>query len=221
MNTPPLNTLDSVRQRRTLKVIAEQPLPAKSFDEDFIHTLIESAYYAPQHYPCSPNHQSNMASPLPWRFYVLSASTCRTLAAKLIEHDIAAGKIIGMLNSADYLIQATWCPLPSNNQAELFSGNLVNMEHIAAAGAAIQNLLLTATALGHENYWSSGGVLRNAPVSEWLGISNAEILLGSLFIFPNEKIRSQHSDKLTAIPSKRRESRGNISDSYRIVTVSR
>lgn len=216
--TKTLNTLESIRQRRTLKVISEQPLPAKPLDKVFVHTLIESAYFAPYHYPCQPAYQNDLPSPLPWRFYVLSSRTCRILAAKLQEQSVSAGKIIGMLNSADYLIQSTWCPLIDNNTEGdgLFSGNLINMEHIAASGAAIQNLLLTATALGYENYWSSGGVLRDEYISRLLGINEQEILLGSLFIFSSA---TEDESQIDFFTGKRRDKRGEIGNAYQIIEL--
>lgn len=213
------DTLDSIRTRRTLKVLSKTPLAVKPRDENFIKTLIESAYYAPQHYPCFAGHQQHLSSPLPWRFYVLDSATCRQLAQKLADLP-DAGKMPGMLNTADYLIQTTWCPLPmaqATTPGLLFDGNLVNMEHIAAAGAAAQNLLLTATALGRENYWGSGGPLREAFAYEWLGIPTAEILIGSLFIFPSES--EVADDSVMFKTSERRNQRGALEDSYRFVAL--
>lgn len=217
--TQPLDTLTAIRTRRTVKVLSETPLPTFPADETLIETLLESAYWAPQHYPCFALHQQHLPSPLPWRFYVLDSQTCRDLAARFIADDVKVGKINDMLNSADYLIQATWCPLPKgdNSPSEmLFDGNVVNMEHIAAASAAAQNLLLAATALGHENYWSSGGALREPFAFELMGIPTAEILLGSLFIFPSEHTTPT---EVQYLPSKRRDQRGALSDSYRWVTL--
>ncbi len=161
----PLDTLQSIRTRRTLQVFSEKPLPTKPCDHELIATLIESAYYAPYHYPCSAEHQEHSLSSLPWRFYVLDSEQCRRLAKYLQENQLAMSKLINMLNSADYLIQATWCPTSNTNKVrqtddEHFEDSIINMEHLAASGAAIQNLLLTATALGHENYWGSGAALR-------------------------------------------------------------
>ncbi len=224
-----LNTLDSIRQRRTIKALSDTPLPTTACDKAFIHTLIESAYYAPQHYPCYARHQQHLPSPLPWRFYVLDSTTCRQLAHKIPQLTDAVGKVPAMLNSADYLLMATWCPLPrqsndkqsadtqSNHDDLLYDGNAVNMEHIAAAGAAIQNLLLTATALGHENYWGSGGPLREAFTFDLLGIPDTEILLGSLFIFPSED--NPQAKTTTFVTSKRRDQRGALADSYRFVSI--
>lgn len=214
----PLDTLQSIRQRRTVKVVSDTPLPTKPCDEHLIETLLESAYYAPFHYPCSAPHQQHLPSVLPWRFYVLDSTACRQLARTLVEEEIAVGKIVGMLNSADYLIQATWCPQSAKptHEESLFDGDLVNMEHLAAAGAAIQNVLISATALGHENYWSSGGPLRNSLVFKKMAIPVEEILLGALFIFPSE---NETDESVAYLPSKRRDKRGSLGDSYRFVNL--
>lgn len=214
----PLDTLQSIRSRRTLKVLSNQPLATKPCDHQLINTLIESAYYAPYHYPCTAEHQTQLSSALPWRFYVLDSGQCRQLARYLQRHDLAVGKLIQMLNSADYLIQATWCPTPNKKPDNShFEDSLINMEHLAGAGAAIQNLLLTATALGHENYWGSGGSLREDFAFDLLGIPKQEILLGSLFIFPNENEVPSHVQLST---SKRRDRRGSLDSNYRLVTFS-
>lgn len=213
--TQPLDTLTSIRKRRTIKVLSEKPLTTKPADKAFIETLLESAYWAPFHYPAHSDHRAELSSELPFRFYVLDSQTCRQLAEKLDDLDIEAGKLLGMLNTADYLIQATWTPQPHDGDT-LFEPNLTNMEHLAAAGAGIQNLLLSATALGRENYWGSGGPLREAFAFELLNMPTEEILLGSLFIFPDEDDVRYDADVKT---SPRRDSRGELTDCYRWVSL--
>ena len=44
-------------------------------------------------------------------------------------------------------------------------------------------MLLTATSLGYENYWSSGGSLREDHFKGLLGIPLDENILSSLFLF--------------------------------------
>lgn len=216
LDSPPLDTLQSIRVRRTLKALSDQPLPAVPADKAFVETLLESAHWAPYHYPCHRDHQAHLPAELPWRFYVLDSQTCRDLSAKLDEMGVDAGKLSGMLNCADYLIQATWCPQPAEHLADgqVFDASLTNMEHIAAAGAAIQNLLLTATALARENYWGSGGVLRQDLAFDLLGIPRAEILLGSLYIFP-----AQETEGIDCFTGSRRDKRGALADAYRWVTL--
>jgi len=61
------------------------------------------------------------------------------------------------------------------------------MEHIAAGSAAIQNVLLGATSRGKRNYWSTGGaLLRSSGLRKKLNIPMDEILLGAIFIYPQE-----------------------------------
>ncbi len=100
-----------------------------------------------------------------------------------------------MLAAASHLIIATWLPNPANSASkaesstlahEVFEPTIDNVEHIAAASAAIQTLLLAATAAGISNYWSSGGVLRTPELFSKLGIPDNQRLLGAIFLFPAE-----------------------------------
>lgn len=219
-NQPIKNTLDSIKHRRTIKVLSEQPLPNKPPQQDLVETLITSAYYAPFHYPASAEHRSKMTALLPYRFYVLDSQNCRLLAEKLPQLSDKTGKIPAMLNTADYLIYTTWCPVLSDKKTaddSLFVADLVNMEHIAAAGAAIQNLLLTATALGYENYWSSGGPLRESFAYDLLSIPEKEILLGAIFIFPN--LDELENTQTTHHFSKKRHQRGELGQLYRTIKL--
>ncbi len=215
-----LNTLESIRARRTMKAFSDSPLPATPADRDFIETLIESAYWAPFHYNAHADHKDGLSSDLPYRFYVLDSQACRALAKRLIDAGLdvskpEVSKPLSMLHTADYLIQTTWTPHPCEGEA-LFEPSLTNMEHIAAAGAGIQNLLLAATALGRENYWGSGGVLRQAQAFDWLQIPQTEILLGALFIFPDP---NKLPNNVTFETSPKRQKRGALTDCYRWVSL--
>jgi nitroreductase len=105
----------------------------------------------------------------------------------------AAGKIPAMLATSHALILATWLPSSATTDrsgemsqvdTEYFDPSLVNVEHIAAASAAVQSLLLAATAAGIESYWSSGGVLRQPELFSQLSIPGNQRLLGAVFLFP-------------------------------------
>ncbi len=195
----------SIRERRTLKVLAPEDLPITDIRE-VVTELIGLGGQAPFHRACEDQHRQGTGLPgiEPWRFYALDAASCRRLKTQLSGAEV--GKIPAMLAAADALVLATW--LPNQGMAEPgdqepgYAATLSNMEHIAAAGAAIQNLLIAATARGLSTYWSSGGVLRQAPVFELLRIPRAEILLGALFIFPAEHPGAE------AVTSKLREKRG-------------
>ena len=124
---------------------------------------------------------------------MLEAKACRKALAFIQEQGIKAGKIADMLGAADTLFLATWLPEPGEEaNADLeeeplpFEGNIKNMEHIAACSAAIQNVLIGATARDIPNYWSSGGQLRNAALRHYLGVPMQEVMMGAVFLFPKD-----------------------------------
>ncbi|MEM9354008.1 MAG: nitroreductase family protein [Planctomycetota bacterium] len=188
--------LDSLRQviqdRRTLKVLADPESPWEAPDpavRDRLAELLQAASHAPFHYPADQSHRTEpLTSPVPWRFHVLDGEACRRLLERLLSEDIESGKIANMLAAADALVLATWLPDPQEPALAFqeFAPTLRNMEHIAAASAAVQNLLLLATAVGSNNYWSSGGVLRSERVYDWAGIDPKQIMLGAVFLFPQD-----------------------------------
>ena len=184
-----MHTDDAIRSRKTVKILASQDLPVGDHRQ-FVDELLSLAGHAPFHRACEDHHRqsSSLNGIEPWRFYALDAVACRKLRTQIPLEN--AGKIPAMLAAADALIMATWLPntaqVPDMDGEPGFAATINNMEHIAAASAAIQNLLLAATARGVSNYWSSGGVLRSAEAFSLLGIPRSQILLGALFLFPKE-----------------------------------
>jgi nitroreductase len=176
-----------IRERRTSKVLADEPLPAADAREA-VEALVATAGWAPFHRVAARVHQESgaLTSIVPWRFYLLDAAGCRALRQALLERGDKS-KVPRMLAAATALVQATWLPNPPKGPVTgLFEATEENMEHVAAAGAAVQNLLLAATARGIPNYWASGGALRGPEAFRWMGIPAGEILLGSIFLFPTE-----------------------------------
>ena len=56
------------------------------------------------------------------------------------------------------------------------------LEEIAAASAAIQNILLGATALGIASYWSSGGMTHSHALKEHLHLAADDIIMGLIYL---------------------------------------
>jgi len=191
-----LTTDAAIRERKTCKLLSDRDLTVSDRAET-LQQLIELAGMAPFHRPCDECHRqpegldgpNGLDGIEPWRFYIVEAAFCRSLKQHLPEEN--AGKIPAMLAAADALILATWLPNPQPGhtysvEESSFAPTLANMEHIAATSAAVQNLLLAATARGIANYWSSGGVLRSEQAYTRLGIPLNQILLGAIFLFPGE-----------------------------------
>lgn len=216
-----MNTIESIQNRKTLKlrVDPENPLPITK-GEDFktvMEELVTLAGKAPFHYQSAQHHRLHKISGAePWRFHALDTKACRRLldAFNRDEPMKASDGIKQMLAAADGLILGTWLPEKSRSKSRKFYPNVKNMEHIAAAGAAIQNILLAATDIGITNYWSSGGSIRKAKVMDYLGIPKEEILLGAIFLFPDE-----YPESVQTKTGKNREVKGSLKDFFEWVEL--
>lgn len=150
----------------------------------------------------------------PWRVYLLDAASCRTLIGSIrdeaedrsdpIWRDAPGSKIPRMLAAAGALALLCWLPdppdvasgssSPTRDPAMQESTDIAarreaerekrNREHLAAAAAYGQSLLIAATARGLASYWSSGGVLATERALNLCGIPAGQPLLGALFFFP-------------------------------------
>lgn len=208
---------DILTSRVTSKVLADpqNPLSAKGLERSEIDNWLASAGQAPFHHQAERAHKNDLSSPVPWRMYKFHAASCRELLTYLSENT-DAGKICDMLAACDAMVLATWTPdTPSGELSDdtLFEGTERNMEHVAAASSAIQNLLLLATEAGWRTYWSTGGVLRTPLTFDRYGISNSEILLGAIFIYPQDVGDAEiRKGKLC-------DARGQVSDWSRWVNI--
>jgi len=201
-----------IGERRTAKRLSDPALRSAERDDVWteahhgtLASMIENAGAAPFHRRAHETHRQGATdSPVPWRFHVIERADCRRLV-DLLEHRAEAypdsewsrawqSKISAMLSGCGALVQATWLPDPERNDGGAGGSDgggetvftLANVEHVAAASAAVQNLLLLATAHGWHSYWSSGGILRNEALFNILGIGTEERLLGSIFLAPPE-----------------------------------
>jgi len=191
----------AARQRKTVKLLGDPaaPLSSTGLDRSTVEELVAAAGWAPFHRPAFCAREQGERTVEPWRFTMLDAAGCRALLPRLSEIPKPPGKISNMLAVADALLLVTWLPEPSDTGG--WEASAFNMEHIAAGSAAIQTLLLAATARGIANYWSSGGALGTPEAFEILGIDRTDVLLGAVFLFPDTP------DTAEAVPGKMRDKR--------------
>ncbi len=205
-----------IRSRQTSKVLGDidQPLEPTGLEREEIDAWLAAAGNAPFHYQAERLHREKLTSQVPWRMYKLDANACRELLSELKISAPEAGKILNMLAACDALVLATWTPDQCDDDQFMFEGTERNMEHIAAASAAVQNLILMATGAGYRTYWSSGGVLRTPVVFERFDIPLCEILLGAIFIYPDDVGSSEIKE------GKLKDARGELKDWSRWVSPS-
>lgn len=197
-----------MRKRQTSKVLGDidQPLAPTGLAREEIDQWLKAAGNAPFHYQAERIHRENLTSQVPWRMYKLDANACRDLLSELKQTAPEAGKILNMLAACDALILATWTPDVCEDDDVIFEGTERNMEHIAAASAAVQNLMLLATDAGYRTYWSSGGILRTGDIFKRFDIPLCEILLGAIFVYPENVGASEIKD------GKLKDARGDVTD---------
>ncbi len=185
-----------IRERKTAKVLAdpytcpELTAEQSSTVRAALSDIVEVAGWAPFHKMVDAQHtQGQMTSPVPWRFYVLEKPACCTLLAHIrvqaeqhpdsVWSRAMQKKVSKLLAGSSALIQVTW--LPDAQQVADGEPTLRTVEHIAAASAAVQNLMLAAEARGLATYWSSAGILRHKTVLNMLHIPLDQRVLGSIF----------------------------------------
>lgn len=166
--------------RRTLRVESEEPASySDGLSREVIEEMLTVAGYAPFH------HEAPSGAPEPWRCHVFDAKGCRWLRERALDAGVG-GRIPGLLAAASSLILVTWTPEGEASPVPGlgFEVSLKNVEHIAAASAMIQNLLLAATVRNVHTYWSSGGWLSWPSGMETAGVPEGELLLGAVFVAP-------------------------------------
>lgn len=142
--------------------------------DDTIKELLELAHWAPTHGRTEP-----------WSFFVYSGEGKARLGkdhAQLYWDNTAEDKrmqgtydkLAGNTALASHVIIAVM-KRGSNDKIPMY-------EEMAAASAAIQNILLGATALGIASFWSTGGMTHKQALKEYLNLGAEDIVLGILYL---------------------------------------
>jgi nitroreductase len=183
----------------------------RSVGDALVEQAIGDAGWAPFHYD---RQVGGVAEP--WRATVLPQSVCRELGARLAEWcpDLKPGnKMPAMLSACGCVVLVTWLPQTSADISDVAKLSDVNFEHVAAAAAFVQNLLLLLEARDLRTYWGSGGMFCDRSIMSRLGISDLEKLLAAVYI----EYPATHGLSLERIPGGNRTRRQPASQWSRIV----
>ncbi|HJS91727.1 MAG TPA: nitroreductase [Steroidobacteraceae bacterium] len=162
-----MQAIDALLTRRSAKTLTD-PAP----DGGALELLLESAARAPDHGRLRP-----------WRFIVIRGAARERLgelmAAQLLRAQPAASaeslqrERHKALRAPLILVVAAVC----NTSAKIPA-----IEQILSAGAAAQNVMLAASALGFGAMWKTGGAAYDDEVKRALGLEAKDTIVGFLYL---------------------------------------
>lgn len=162
-----MDVIEAIHKRHSEAKVKPDPLPRK-----LIEKLLDAAVQAPNHYKVRP-----------WRFVVLTGEGRNRLGEVMAasQHERhpefppeAWDKCRALPLRAPVMI-AVGVDKPSE-------AKVLEIENVAAAAAAIENLLLAAQAMGLGAKWRTGEWARDTMVKEFLGFEPDQHIIGFIYI---------------------------------------
>ena len=173
---PTMDVIHAIETRRSIGRVKQDPVP-----RDLIERILESAVHAPNHRITEP-----------WRFHVFTGKGRGELArvraeiarlqaeAEGEDEEMAAGRISRERKKAFRapVVVAVIC--------ESGRDEVETLENYAACAAAVQNMLLTAHALGLGAMWRTGPVAYHDHMREFLDLEEGDKVVAHLYLgFPD------------------------------------
>ncbi|MBS4210416.1 nitroreductase [Bacillus sp. FJAT-50079] len=169
-----------IKTRRSIPLVKDETVPV-----ELIEQIIEAGTYAPNHFRTEP-----------WRFFVLRGKGREKLGEVFGNITRAELEDIHSDTSKAKIERSEKNPLrapvviavgvePSDRK------NVILKEEYAAVSSCVQNMLLTAHALGLGAMWRTGAICYHPQVSEFFGLSNNGEIIGFLYLgYPNTEPKS-------------------------------
>ena len=202
-NTPPVDPLSLrlaaanalIRRRRTIKPV---DMSEKLIESTHLAAILENGNWAPSH---------GMTEP--WRFFVFSgegrqrlADFCQSLYRKITPEEEVRPEKYEKLGSQPLLAPVVIAVGMKRQEIE----KIPEIEEIEAVACAVQNMHLTASALGMAAFWSSPPISYSDEMREWLGLEDPrDKCLGFFYLgwpakeeWP-ESTRGDITDKVTMV----------------------
>jgi nitroreductase len=168
-NVEEINAL--IRNRRS--VFPKQFDGEKKIDDAIVKEILENATWAPNH-----GHTE------PWKFVVFTGEGLQKLAS------FQAG--LYKKEAGENFKEATYNTLSTNPMKASHvialcmkrdpNKKFPEVEEIAAAACAVQNIYLSVTAYGLGGYWTTGGVTYKESAKEFFGLESDDKLLGFFYL---------------------------------------
>jgi nitroreductase len=167
-----LELVEAIQSRRSVGRVKQDPVP-----EELIERILESAVHAPNHKITEP-----------WSFHVFTgkgrgelararAETARLQAESEGEYEeMAAGRISRERKKA-FRAPVVIAVISAAGRDEVET-----LENYAACAAAVQNMQLTAHALGLASMWRTGAMAYHHHMREFFGLGEGDTIVAYLYI---------------------------------------
>jgi len=165
-----MDIFEAIKSRRSMGLVSDEPV-----SKEFIDQILEAGTWAPSHYRTEP-----------WKFFVLTGDSRHRLGETLAQIEAQKMEDPSSESNQKKLMKIQEKPFrapliiavavePSDNPRAL-----IQEEH-GAVYAAIQNMLLTAHALGLGGYWRTGKPAYDPAMKKLFKLSDRGEILGFLY----------------------------------------
>ncbi len=159
-----------INSRRT---VSRAKMNGNAVPDELINKLLQLGNMAPNH-----------GRTQPWQFFVYTGDALaqfgKTHGALYWKHtdpekrmEATVGKLESGAGNASHLVIAV--------MKRGANPRIPVIEEIAAASAAVQNILIGATAAGIATFWSTGGMTHSPALKSHLGLGDEDIVMGLLY----------------------------------------
>ena len=167
-----MDVIEAIETRQSIGRVKQDPVP-----RELLERILESAVHAPNHRLTEP-----------WRFHVFVGKGRGELARARAEiarlqagaegedEELAAGRISRERK------KAFRAPVVIAVICESGRDEVETLENYAACAAAVQNMLLTAHALGRGAMWRTGAVAYHDHMREFFGLEEGDTVVAHLYI---------------------------------------
>ena len=162
-----MDALEALITRASPRGLAE-PAP----DDAALERMLAAAMAAPDHGRLRP-----------WRFIAVRGAARHELGEVLAEALRAREPAVPEILVAKEREKPLRAPLVLVAAAKLIAGHKIpTVEQVIAAGAAAQNLMVAAHALGYGGFWRTGAPAYDARVKSALGLAETDHILAFLYL---------------------------------------
>lgn len=162
-----MNAIEALQERVSIGVLGT-PGPS----EEDIHTLLKAAVRAPDHGILRP-----------WRFVILQGEQLHQLGEVFLQAALQDDPHLGAEEQEKARTRPLRAPCIITVVAEIVEDHKIpEIDQVLAAGAAAQNILVAAHALGIGAMWRTGAMAMHPHVKRSLGFAEKDHIVGFIYL---------------------------------------